>query len=217
MRADPWQIIRTGMSGTASTRRFTLRDVLLVAQIAICAVLVTSSLVAVRGLVRSLHSNFGFQPQNAMLVESDLHMAGYADDRVAADAAPHDRCGCGHSRRRRAVGYTSDLPLSLGGGDSFVYTDTTTDFRPTNFAADAMNYNISPGYLAGRRHDACSQARDLTPQRQQQDAQGRPGQSPTSPSKSSAPSTRPSAAISSTGAESAQKSSASSKTANTAP
>ena len=51
-------------------------------QIAICAVLVTSSMVAVRGLVRSLHSNFGFEPQNAMLVDADLHMAGYSGDRV---------------------------------------------------------------------------------------------------------------------------------------
>ena len=38
-------------------------------------------------------------------------------------------------------------PPGLGGGDSYVYTDNTTDFRPTNVAADAMNYNISPGYL----------------------------------------------------------------------
>ena len=52
-------------------RRITLRDMLLVVQIAICAVLVTSSLVAVRGLVRSLHSNFGFEPQNGMLVNTD--------------------------------------------------------------------------------------------------------------------------------------------------
>jgi ABC-type antimicrobial peptide transport system permease subunit len=41
----------------------------------------------------------------------------------------------------------SNLPLSLGAGDSYVYSDATTDFRPTNFAADAMNYNVSPGYL----------------------------------------------------------------------
>src|SRR5450631_1722680 len=43
MRADPWQTIRTGMSSTAGKRRFTVRDVLLAVQIAICAVLVTSS------------------------------------------------------------------------------------------------------------------------------------------------------------------------------
>ena len=58
-------------------RRITVRDVLLVVQIAICAVLVTSSMVAVRGLARSLHSNFGFDPQNTVLVDTDLRMAGY--------------------------------------------------------------------------------------------------------------------------------------------
>ena len=65
-------------------RRITVRDLLLVVQIAICAVLVTSSMVAVRGLVRSLHSNFGFEPRNAMLVDTDLSMAGYSGDSVPA-------------------------------------------------------------------------------------------------------------------------------------
>jgi predicted permease len=152
MRADPWQVIRTGAAGVDGRRRFAVRDVLLAVQIAICAVLVTSSLVAVRGLARSLHGSFGFVPQNVMLVESDLHMTGYTDERMpqmqrrmldAAVAIPGVT----------AVGYVSQLPLSLGGGDSYVYTDSTTDYRPTNEAADAMNYNISPGYLeaAGTR------------------------------------------------------------------
>ncbi|HEY1904216.1 MAG TPA: ABC transporter permease [Terracidiphilus sp.] len=152
MRADPWQVIRTGAASVAGFRRFTLRDVLLAVQIAICAVLVTSSLVAVRGLARSMQSNFGFVPQNVILVNTDLQMAGYTDDRIpqmqrrmldAAATIPGVT----------AAGYTSNLALSLGGGDSFVYTDSTTDFRPTNEAADAMNYNISPGYLeaAGTR------------------------------------------------------------------
>jgi len=152
MRADPWQMIRTGMSSTGTMRRFTLRDALLVLQIAICAVLVTSSLVAVRGLARSLHSNFGFQPQDVTLVATDLHLAGYTEDRVpqmqrrmldAARAIPGVE----------AVSSTDWLPLSLGGGDSYVYSDTTTDFRPTNYAADAMRYVVSDGYLdaAGTR------------------------------------------------------------------
>ncbi len=147
MHADPWQVIRTGMSGAAGHRRFTMRDILLAVQIAICAVLVTSSLVAVRGLTRSLHSNFGFVPQNVMLAGAELHMAGYNDDRLplmqrrmldAAAAIPGVT----------AVGYADHLPLGVGGGDSSVYADSTTDYRPTNVAADAMDYNISPGYMA---------------------------------------------------------------------
>jgi predicted permease len=152
MRADPWQVIRTGAAGVAGMRRFNPRDLLLVVQIAICAVLVTSSLVAVRGLARSMHSSFGFAPQNVMLVESDMQMAGFADEHIpqmqrrmldAVTAIPGVT----------AVGYSDHLPLSLGGGDSDVFTDGTTDFRPTNQVADAMCYRASPGYLeaAGTR------------------------------------------------------------------
>jgi predicted permease len=152
LRSDPWQVIRTGAAGVGGLRRFTLRDVLLAFQIAICAVLVTSSLVAVRGLARSMHSNFGFVPQNVMLGGTELHMSGYTDDRVqqmqrrmldAASAIPG----------ATAVGYIDHLPLGIEGGDSGVYADSTTDYRPTNEVADAMNYHISGGYIeaAGTR------------------------------------------------------------------
>jgi predicted permease len=51
LRTDPYQVIKSGSTRTV-TRRISARDLLLVAQVAICAVLVTSSLVAVRGLLR---------------------------------------------------------------------------------------------------------------------------------------------------------------------
>ena len=146
LKSDPWQIIRSAASGVAGMRRFTMRDLLLVVQVAICAVLVTSSLVAVRGLARSLHSNFGFNPQNVMLVGTDLHMAGYTDDRApqmqrrmldAVSAIP------GVS----VAAYTDRVQLNLGGGDADVFKDSTTDYRPTNAIADAVNYDVSPGYF----------------------------------------------------------------------
>ncbi|WP_348262939.1 ABC transporter permease [Telmatobacter sp. DSM 110680] len=146
LRSDPWQVIRTGAAGVGGLRRFTLRDVLLAVQISICAVLVTSSLVAVRGLARSMHSNFGFVPQNVTLAGTELHMSGYTDDRElqmqqrmleAAESIPG----------ATAAGYVDHLPLGLEGGDSFVYADSTTDYRPTNVAADAMDYHISRGYI----------------------------------------------------------------------
>ena len=146
MKADPWQIIRSGSLG-AGTRRLTVRDLLLAGQVAICAVLVTASLVAVRGLERSLHSDFGFRPQGAMVAEADLSMAGYNDDAArvmqkkmldAVSAIPGVT----------AAGYANNLPLSLGGSDSTVFSETTTDFRVTNSLLDSMNYDISPGYFA---------------------------------------------------------------------
>jgi predicted permease len=159
LRADPWQVIRTGAT-VGTMRRVTLRDLLLIVQIAICAVLVTSSLVAVRGLARSLQNSYGFQPQNVTVLESDLHMAGYNEDR-APEMQRRMLDAVAAIPGVTAVGYTSQLPLSLGGGDSYVYADTVTDFRPTNFAADAMSYRISPGYLSAAGTHLLA-GRDLT-------------------------------------------------------
>jgi len=146
LRADPWQIIRSGSSGAGRRHRFSLREALLALQIAICAVLVTASLVAVRGLARSLQSNYGFQPQNAMLVQTDLHMGSYDGDRQqemqrrmldAAAAIPGVT----------AAGFADRLPLSIGGNDSSVFADSTTDYRPGQAIADAQQFSISPDYL----------------------------------------------------------------------
>jgi predicted permease len=146
LKTDPWQIIRSGSSGVSSFRRITLRDVLLALQIAICAVLITASLVAVRGLARSLRSNYGFQPQGAMLVNTDLHMAGYdGEQRVQMQRHMLDTAAA--IPGVTAVGYADRLPLSISGNDSDVFTDNTTDFRPTNAVADAQQFNVSPDYF----------------------------------------------------------------------
>jgi predicted permease len=145
LRANPYQIIKGG-SNAAVRRRITVRDVLLASQIAICAVLVTSSLVAVRGLARSLKSNFGFDPRNVTLVETDLNTAGYDGDRllemqkrmmVAAGAIPGVESAA-------IIGRT---PLFGGGFGAPIFTDQTTDLRPSNAVVTASRFNTSPGYL----------------------------------------------------------------------
>jgi predicted permease len=145
LRTSAYEIIKLGSAGRAG-RRITLRDLLLAGQIAICAVLVTSSMVAVRGLVRSLHSNFGFEPQNAVLADTNLSMAGYSSDRIPAmqrrmidalEAIPGVK----------SVGLVDWSPLSGGTQSSMVFTDQTTDFRPANAAAAAMTLRISPEYF----------------------------------------------------------------------
>ena len=146
LRSDPWQIIRAGSTGIGGLRRFSLRDVLLSVQIAICAVLVTASLVAVRGLVRSLHSNYGFQPQGVMLAKTDLHMAGYdGDQRVQMQRRMLDAAAA--IPGVASVAYADRLALSIGGNDSSVFSDTTTDFRSRNALADAQRFDVSPDYF----------------------------------------------------------------------
>jgi predicted permease len=145
LRTDPYEIVKSGSLGRVG-RRITVRDLLLGAQIAICAVLVTSSMVAVRGLVRSLHSNFGFEPQNAILADTDLRMAGYRDDQMAAmqkrmlDAA-------GAIPGVESVGLVNPAPLYAGSVRDLVFTDNTADLRPATAAAEVFLYKISPEYF----------------------------------------------------------------------
>jgi predicted permease len=146
LRTNPYEVIKAG-SGSRAGKRVSARDVLLVVQIAICGVLVTSSLVAIRGLVRSLHAHFGFEIENTMVASTDLSMSGYSGDRVPAmqkrmiealEALPGVE----------AVGLTDALPLAVSGeGDSIVFTDNTSDLRPSNAATDAAIFNISPEYF----------------------------------------------------------------------
>jgi len=120
--------------------------VLLVAQIAICAVLVTSSLVAVRGLARSLHSNFGFQPENAMVVNPVLSMGGYS-----GKAVPTMQKRMIDSLRNipgvQSVGLVNEPPLAMGGATTIIFTDETTDLRQANASATPFLYEASPDYF----------------------------------------------------------------------
>jgi len=146
---NPYQIVKAGSNGRVG-RRITARDVLLVVQIAICAVLVTSSMVAVRGLARSLRDNFGFDVQNTMLAETDLSMGGYSGDRIpamqkrmvdAVETIPGVE----------SVGLADTIPLGDSAPDSLVFADSTSDLRPSNSAADALIFNISPEYFHAAR------------------------------------------------------------------
>jgi predicted permease len=145
LRTDPYQIVKSGSTGKVG-RRMTVRDVLIAVQIAICAVLVTSSMVAVRGLVRSLHSNLGIEPRDAMLVETDLRMAHYsADEEPAMQRRMIDAMKT--IPGVTSVGLVDSPPLHMGWSLSPVYTDTTTDLRRANAAAPVIVFGISPDYF----------------------------------------------------------------------
>ena len=160
LRANPYQAVKTGATSMVS-RRVTLRDLMLVVQVIVCAVLVTSSLVAVRGMMRALHSNIGFNPQGAILTSTDLDMADYSGDRVAPmqkklldtiQAMPGVD----------SVGIADRVPLSLGWATATIFKDDARELKPSNAAADAMQYNISPGYLGAAATTLVLAGRDLT-------------------------------------------------------
>ena len=147
LRTDPYGVIKSGKT-EAVGKRITARDLLLAGQIAICAVLVTASIVAVRGLLRSIHGNFGFETKNAMLAGTDLSMGGYSAEKqpviqkqmfVALEAIPGVE----------NVGMSDWTPLGMDADsmDSRVFAEQTSDLRPGNAVFSADLFRISPGYF----------------------------------------------------------------------
>jgi predicted permease len=161
LRANPYEIVKAGSSRRIG-RRLTVRDVLLVAQIALCAVLVTSSMVALRGMARSLHSNLGFEPRNTMLVSTNLAMAGYSADQflIMQKRMLHALEEVPGVERVGLVNNYAPL-LYAAGSKTQVFKEETADLKPSNAAARPYRYDISPEYFhaAGT---ALLAGRDLT-------------------------------------------------------
>ena len=149
--SDAAQAIKTGASSAPVFHRFTLRDLLLSVQIALCTLLVTASLVALRGMQRSLHAPLGFEPKGGMLAETDLTMAGYREE----EFLPVQRRMLEQTTRLPGVSAVGIIDRTLLGngccGSEGVFRAGTTDFRQEVF--DGRNFSISPGYLeaAGTR------------------------------------------------------------------
>ena len=149
LHTNPYEVVKAGSAGIIAGhtgRRITFRDVLLAVQIALCAVLVTSSLVALRGLERSIHSSFGFDAHNAILADTDLSMAGYSGDQrpamqkrmiEALQAIPGVK----------SVGFINRIPLSGGMSTEDVFTGQAADLIPSKAAARVAVYSISPEYF----------------------------------------------------------------------
>ncbi|MGB8479401.1 MAG: ABC transporter permease [Acidobacteriaceae bacterium] len=145
-RTDAAQVMKSGAAAVTTFRRFTLRDLLLGVQIALCTLLVTASLVAVRGMQRSLHAPLGFQPKGAVVADFDLRMAGHSDD----TSLPVQKRMIDQAARIpgvTAVGAISYLPLDFATGSTPVYRSGTADLRPSNSVLNAKFLSISPGYL----------------------------------------------------------------------
>lgn len=90
--------------------------------------------------------DLGFKPRNAVLTRFDLSQAGYSSE--AAD----------HFQRQllervsqfpgvRAAGYANTTPLKGDLSSTDVFSQQTTDFRPSNKAFSTYVFQVSPGYF----------------------------------------------------------------------
>jgi predicted permease len=146
-KTDPNDAIKSGGSQSVAGRRWALRDLLLAGQIALCCVTVTAAFVSLRGLGKALSMDLGFKPQNAVVARFELSQAGYQS--AAADRFQRQLL----ERASQlpgvvAAAYANSTPLSQDTADSAVFSQQTTDFRPSNKAFSTYDYYVSPGYFA---------------------------------------------------------------------
>lgn len=151
-RSSPLQVMKGGPGDSLRLRRFALRDMLLGVQIAICTLLVTASLVAVRGMQRTLEAPLGFRPQGAMLVEVSLSEADRSDDvngvrQKAIIEAALSIPGV------TAAGTINRAPFTGGIRGVPIFAPGATEFRLNNSVLSSYVYQMSPGYFgaAGTR------------------------------------------------------------------
>jgi predicted permease len=143
-QSSPLQAMKSGPVDSTPLRRFALRDLLLGVQIAICMLLVTASLVAVRGMVRMLHAPLGFQPQGAMVADMDLRL-------VQGGVPPEKKKAMIEAVRNIpgvvAAGLISRVPFTGGLRGVPVFPPGTTEFTLNNSVLASYVFTMSPGYL----------------------------------------------------------------------
>jgi len=145
-KADPNDAIKSGSTQSAQGRRWALRDLLLAAQIALCCITVTAAFVSLRGLSKTLTMDLGINPRNAVLTKFDLSPAGYSAP--AAERFQRQLLQTvAHLPGVEAAAYANTTPLA-DTVTTTVYSQQTTDFRPSNKVFESYYFDVSPGYFA---------------------------------------------------------------------
>ncbi|PYS55394.1 MAG: permease [Acidobacteria bacterium] len=143
-RNSPLQMIKDGPADALSLRRFAVRDLLLAGQIAICMLLVTASLVGIRGMVRILNTPLGFQPEGAML--AGINVTG-----LTPEAALQKKKAMIEAVRNLPgitnAGSISNTPFTGGLRGTPVYRPGTTELKLNNAVVSPYVLSVSPGYL----------------------------------------------------------------------
>ena len=141
----PMQAMKSGTVDAISWRRLTPQDLLLGAQIAICMLLITASLVAVRAMVRVLNTPLGFQPEGVTLVDVDFSMLEGSNVPLEKKKAMLDAVRNIPGVAAAAAISRPPLTGSLRGFP--VFTPGTAELTPNNSVLSSYHYTVSPGYF----------------------------------------------------------------------
>lgn len=149
--APAWGASKTDASavlkgaGNWGHRRLAFRDLLVVAQVALCFLLVAACLASVRGLQRVLTMRLGFEPQGVSLVSFELGLAGYSEQ----EGRIFQQRVLDQVRQLpgvRSAAYSNSVPLSLDQSTTAVFPGDKTPLESSD-GIQATYYQISPGYF----------------------------------------------------------------------
>ncbi len=146
-KTDPNQTMKAASGVVSGSRRLTLRDVLLVIQIALCCLLVTASFVSLHGLRKTFTTPLGIRPEGVTIATLDLNLGGYKGD---AQRAVQQRLldAVRQIPGVTAAGYSNSTPLSINQSHTVAYPSGTTDFNVANSKFSPTYYEVSPTYFA---------------------------------------------------------------------
>jgi len=144
-RVDPSAALKDGYDARAGGRRWPFRDLLVGVQVAVCFVLVASSLLSLRGLQHALTMPLGFNPRGVAMVGFDLGLAGYSRE---AGGRFRERALDAVKRTPgvTAAAYGNSLPLSIDQSTTNVHALEDVTPQRAN-ASRAVRYEVSPGYF----------------------------------------------------------------------
>ncbi len=144
-KTDSNQVLKGGSPEMGRGRRWAFRDILLVVQVALCAMLVAASAVSFTGLAKSVETPLGFEPGGVSTISFDLGLAQYS----TAEGRNLQRRALEAVRELpgvSAAAFSNSVPLSTDYSTTTVFPDEAPDV-PGVTGASATFYMVSPGYF----------------------------------------------------------------------
>jgi predicted permease len=124
-------------------RRLAVRDLLVMAQVALCFVLVSACLLSLKGLQKSLSTHLGMRPEGVAVAGFDLGLAGYSEEKgrefqQQALRAVQELPGV------RAAAYSNSVPLSIDENEMGIVPEDEPTLQASKMRS-VFVYEVSPG------------------------------------------------------------------------
>ncbi|MDQ2825068.1 MAG: ABC transporter permease [Verrucomicrobiota bacterium] len=135
-----------GRSSTEGRRRNRLRNALVIAEVALALVLLTSAGLLMKSFVRLQNVNPGFDPHHVLTMEVSLPKLQYPDDKAVVQFSDEAQRRIAMLPGVQAVGLTTILPLAGTNSDSSFAIEGRPNDRNTP-SPDEEKREVSPDYF----------------------------------------------------------------------